>query len=218
MVQDPIEEWKMGWNFTTGERINAPGDLTSYRPDLDLIAFNHSNTELEAGPDANSSSYILPRKPYAISFVGTKATGSQKTQIQSDDSPYSPFLVGPVTDLAFNNLMCSSSQGETVASPPPPMMPRVEQRAVQSKNAIFAPRSLFVEYAPITFRQLPFGVLASGFTQFFVRYGCMQLLSARAIVWLVWWTRCATWPLSMHKSCLPMISVSCVAQLNLVQA
>ncbi|KAK9827455.1 hypothetical protein WJX74_003381 [Apatococcus lobatus] len=169
-AEDPIEEWRMGWNFTTGERINAPGDLTSYRPDLELVAFNHSNTELEAGPDANTSSYILPRKPYAISFVGTKATGSQKTQIQTNDSPYSPFLVGPVTNLAFNNLMCSSSQGETAESPPPPMMKQqVEQRAVQSKNAIFAPRSLFVEYAPITFRQLPFGVLASSFTQFFVR-------------------------------------------------
>lgn len=168
-MQDPIEEWRLGWNFTTGERINAPGDLTSYRPDLDLVAFNASNTELEAGPVANASSYILSRKPYAISFVGTKATGSEKAQIQSRDNPYSPFLVGPVTDLAFNNLLCSSSKGETAQSPPPPTTVQVEQRAVQSKNAIFAPRSLFVEYAPITFRQLPFGVLASSFTQFFVR-------------------------------------------------
>ena len=165
LLQDPIEDWKLGWNFTTGERISSPGDLTIYRPDVALLSYNTSNTELEAGSDVNATEFIQPRQPYPISFVGTKAASAHEPNI---DRTYSPFLVGPLANLAFNNLICSSSKGETLQTPSQPQL-LLEAKAVAPANTIFAPKNILVEYAPITFYSLPFGVLPGSFTQFFVR-------------------------------------------------
>ncbi|KAK9807897.1 hypothetical protein WJX72_012460 [[Myrmecia] bisecta] len=155
-----IESWRLGWNFTDGESIQAATDL--FDNTITPLVYNGSRVELEQAltPASNASQLIFPGQERSIGFLGTKATTNQ--------DPSNAYLVAPVSDLAFNNLVCVNLDASRAAEPPTsPQQPQYQ--AVLSNLTIFQPTSLFQEYAPIVYTSLPLGVFPGSFTQFLVR-------------------------------------------------
>lgn len=156
-----IQGWRMGWQFPYDSTIKSASDV--FDSGITLLTPGSTTAVLDSPAGRNSSVPILEGGgTRQFGFLGTK--GSEPL------TPSNPFNVGPVSSMAFNNLLCS-------------MINANDNQAVQSANnnlavpnavpgaSVANPTHVQIQYTPIQYVGQP---LVNTYTQFLVRISNIQ--------------------------------------------
>lgn len=157
-----IQGWRMGWQFPYNSTIKSPSDI--FDSGITLLTPGSTTAVLDSPAGRNSSVPILEGGgTRQFGFLGTKGA---EPLTQSN-----PFNVGPISNMAFNNLLCSMINANDNNN-----LGKSQQNNLAVPNAmpgasVANPTHVQIQYTPIQYVGQP---LVNTYTQFLVRISNIQ--------------------------------------------